>query len=370
MIRRTLVAVVLALALVGGAGGCSLSLRDVPMPKLVDGPTYEVDAVFDSALNLPVDSPVKLDGATIGQVSEVRVEDYRAHVSMEIVNDQRLRAGARAEIRLTSPMGTAFVELVDGPRSRRPLVEGSTIPVERTTKSPDVDDLLSALSVVVTGGSFADIRTIVTELNTALRGNKGNVRQLLGRLDDTVTNLNRHTGLFTSALDRLDTLSTQLARDTPKLVDATETLTPAVRALSRQRKDLVGLLEKVGRLGDSSDSLLQATRTDLVAVLRDAVPVLDTLVRRQKDLTRSFRGLIEFGRKTDVASPGDFSNFDLTFLLDPEALDPLAGQTPPKDPEVPDTEEPPGLPLGLSEAEGGLRKLLKGLGGAGTGGRQ
>ncbi|NYG60165.1 phospholipid/cholesterol/gamma-HCH transport system substrate-binding protein [Nocardioides daedukensis] len=367
MIRR--IATAAALCLVMAGGGCSLSLQDVPLPSLVSGPTYEVEAVFESALNLPVDSPVKMDGATVGQVTSVRVEDYAAHVKMKIIEDQPLRAGGRAEIRLTSPMGTAFVELIDGKGENLP--EGSVIPLANTTKSPDVADLLASLSVVVTGGSFADIKTIIDEVNIALDQNTGDVRELMGRLNSVVTGLNDHTELFESSLDRIDTVSQQLAEDTPGLVDAVDVLTPAVTAISGQRKELLALLKSVGPLAKSSAELLTSTKTDLVKALQDAGPVLDVLVRSQDTLTRSFRGLIAFGSKTDAASPGDFSNFDLTFLLDPDALNPLPGQTTPKDPDVPDTEDPPGLPdlnlpdLGLPS----LDDLLSSLQGLATGGR-
>src|SRR3546814_2132922 len=76
-----------------------------------------------------------MDGATVGQVTAVRVEDYAAHVKMKIIEDQPLRAGGRAEIRLTSQMGTAFVELIDGKGENLP--EGSVIGLASTTKSPD-----------------------------------------------------------------------------------------------------------------------------------------------------------------------------------------------------------------------------------------
>src|SRR3546814_16606241 len=89
---------------------------------------------------------------------------------------------------LTSPMGTAFVELIDGKGENLP--EGSVIGLASTTKSPDVADLLASLSVVVTGGSFADIKTIIDEVNVALDQNTGDVRELMGRRNSLVTGPN------------------------------------------------------------------------------------------------------------------------------------------------------------------------------------
>ncbi|MFS3130150.1 MlaD family protein [Nocardioides sp. Bht2] len=321
MIRRLVTAPLLAATLFLG-GGCGLSLDDVPMPSLIDGPTYQLTAVFDNALNLPVDSPVKWGGRTVGQVVSVTVSDYRAEVVMKVQEDARIRSGGRAEIRLTSPMGTAFVELLDGPQRNAALADGARIDVASTTRAPDVADLLSSLSVVVTGGAFADIGTVVDELNVALTGNAPEARALLAGLDRTVTDLNAHTAEFDRALRGVNRLSRRLAEDAPYLVDAVGELRPAVRALRSQQADLLTLLAEVQRLGDSTDLFLDTVQEDLVSTVRNAGPVLDSLRRSQRNLVRGMRGLIKFGELTDDASPGDFSNFDLTLLLDPDGLNP------------------------------------------------
>ncbi|WP_110206397.1 MCE family protein [Nocardioides daejeonensis] len=322
MIARS-VTLVLTVALL--LCGCGLDLHDVPMPRLVDGPTRTLTAEFESALNLPVESPVKLDGRIVGQVEAIDVVDYRARVRMAVSTAVTLHEGTRAEIRLTSPMGTAFVELVDGRRSAL-LATDAVLGPDATTRAPDVADLLSSLSVVVTGGSFADVKTIVDELNVALGGNAPVVRSLMGRLNRVVTDLNAHTASFDAALDAVDRLSGRLAADAPVLVEAIRAIDPAVRALGDQRADLMRLLDTVHRLAGTGKEVIPALRDDLVATLEHTGPVLAALTRNRENLNRTMRGLIEFGRRTDAASPGDFSNFDLTLLLDPQGLDPAPGQ--------------------------------------------
>ena len=195
--------------------GCGLELRDVPMPGLVSGPTYTVDAVFENALNLPVQAPVKLDGDTIGEVSSIRVEDYRARVRLRLKDSVALSRGTRAGIRLTSAMGEAFVELVPPATPGRPLRPGDVLGVHATSTAPDTTDLLSALSVVVTGGSFADLQVVVSELRTALHGNTDEARRLLSRLDRMVSGLNQRTRTIDEALDQMDRLSLWLATPGP-----------------------------------------------------------------------------------------------------------------------------------------------------------
>ncbi|MBM0125540.1 MCE family protein [Pimelobacter simplex] len=322
MTRRALATLTL---LVGAlTAGCGLTLDDVPLPDLVDGPTYAVTIEFADALNLPVDAPVKLDGATVGQVSAVEAGDYVAEVELALSTSVELRDSSRAEIRLTSPMGTAFVQLFPG-QTGTVLADGATLPVAATGSAPDVTDLLSALSTVVTGGSFADISTIVDQLNVALTGNADDVRRLLRRLDTAVTELNADFPQVDRLTASLDRLTTRLAGDLPQVTGSLTTLTGLVTTLDQQRAQLVTAMESLSRFDAVATPLTDAVRADLVAQLQDMGPVVRTLLAGRDDIDGVMNGLVAFAEGSDKAAPGDFANFDLTFLLDLKALTATGG---------------------------------------------
>ncbi|WGY03512.1 MlaD family protein [Nocardioides sp. QY071] len=311
--------------LVGGlTAGCGLTLEDVPLPSLVDGPTYAVTIEFADALNLPVDAPVKLDGATVGQVTAVEAGDYVAEVELALSTSVRLRDSSRAEIRLTSPMGTAFVQLLPG-ETGTVLADGATLPVAATGSAPDVTDLLSALSTVVTGGSFADISTIIDQLNVALTGNADDVRRLLRRLDTAVTDLNADFPRVDRLTASLDRLTTRLAGDLPEITRSLTTLTGLVATFDQQRAQLVTAMESLSRFDAVATPLTEAVRADLVAQLEDMEPVVRTLLAGRDDIDGVMTGLVAFAEGSDQAAPGDFANFDLTFLLDLKALTATGG---------------------------------------------
>ena len=323
--RRAAAAVVLLLGLTACGGP---ALEDLPYPKLVDGDTMRLDAVFDDALNLPPQAPVKMDGVVVGQVGDIRADDFRAHVELDVLRTADLRRGTTAQIRLTAPMGTSYVELTngDGPE----LVEGAVL--TDTTHAPEVTDLLSAMSVLVTGGSFGDIGTIIDELNKALDGNAGEVRKLLADLSDASGDLLARTALFDRSLAAMDRLSGQLAADSPKLVAAVDDLAPAIRVASRQRAPLMRLLGEVDRFSDTARTAIGRTRTDLLTTLDRLGPVLASLQHTRHLVLPVLRGIVRFGSKTRAATPGDYSNFDLRFELDPDSLLPHQGDDPPLDP--------------------------------------
>ncbi len=317
--RRLLARLIAAVIGLGALTGCGLELKDVPLPGLVGGPTYGITAEFSDALNLPVDAPVKLEGVTVGQVTAVRAGDYVAEVDLAISDDVVLRSSSRAAIRLTSPMGTAYVQLVPGKKGR-PMRDGAIIAADRTHEAPDVTDLLTALSTVVTGGSFGDISTIIGELNVALTGNAPQVRRLLRRLDTVVTDLNDRFPTVDRLTRSLDRLSRRLAGDVPTISASVEELAGLVESLERQRGTMMRTLGSLRRFEATATPFSEEVSGDLRATLRSARTVLRTLVDNQRDIDGVMAGLIAFATGSDEATPGDFANFDLTFLLDLRAL--------------------------------------------------
>ncbi len=198
---------------------------------------------------------MKRDGATIGQVEAIEVDDFQAHVRMKLVESVQLRKGTQAEIRLTSPMGTAFVELTDGDGA--PMAAGSMIPASATNQAPDVTDLLSSLSVVVTGGSYADLKTIVDELNVALTGNADDVRRLLGRLDSSMGSLQAHTASSTG-LGRAAPADGELAGDA-RCWPRGHRDHPGGALARRQRESMMTLLAELRRFGRTGAHVVNAS---------------------------------------------------------------------------------------------------------------
>lgn len=366
--RRLLVLLVATVGLV--ASGCGLSLESVPMPSGVSGPSYEVKAQFRNALNLPEGAPVKLRGNRVGTVQEIRAHDYVARVTLRLRKDTPIVRGTRAEVRTTAPMGEAYVELTPPADTGHAvaLADGDTLPLSATTTAPDVSDLLVALSATVTGGPFADISTIIKQLDVALEGRTGNVHDLLARLDTLVTGLNAHTDDIDRVLDGMDRLGSALAADAPTLSRAIDDLTPAISTLRGQRASLMTMLDRITRLSTVSRRAISATKDSLVRQVEEVGPVLSTLIANMDQMRPLLQGVLDFGSALDSASPGDYARFDLTALLAPGDLSNLPGvpqpgkpgSPSPKPPTVPGLPGAPGLPGLPGEDPLGLGGLLGG----------
>lgn len=298
--------------------GCGKSLSDVPLPSEVSGPTYELDAVFDSALNLPRQAPVKVDGRTVGQVESVKAVDYTAHVRMTVSKDTRLPVGTRAEVRLSAPVGEAFVALTPPAKASAPVLkDGDVIQRDDTGTAPDTTDLLTGLSTAVTGGSYADLKVVVEELVKAFDGRGKDVRTLVKRLDRFVTTVNDRRDEIDAALDGLDRLSAHLAADTDSLAASTASIAPAVRQLAAQQDDAMRMVTSLTKLGDAGSDVIERTRSTIGQQVRDLDAVLKEIVAAQESIGPILTGVQAFADGLDRATPGDYAMFDLTILANP-----------------------------------------------------
>jgi phospholipid/cholesterol/gamma-HCH transport system substrate-binding protein len=69
---------------------------------------------FDSLGELRKGNPVKLEGLVIGRVSDIRLDDRKLKVAMEIKQDAPVKNDSVASIQLTSLLGTSYVNVTFG----------------------------------------------------------------------------------------------------------------------------------------------------------------------------------------------------------------------------------------------------------------
>jgi phospholipid/cholesterol/gamma-HCH transport system substrate-binding protein len=184
--------------------------------------------------------------------------------------------------------------------------------------------VLGALSMLLNGGGVAQIKTISTELNTALSGNEPEVRSLLANLDTLVSGLDDRKTEITRALDGLNRLSATLNDHRGQIESALDDLAPGLKELERQRGELVDMLQSLDRLSGVATNVVNRSRDDVLADLKSLQPTLQKLAESGQDLPNSLQILGSFPF-TDAAVPGfagDYSNLyvradlDLTTTLD------------------------------------------------------
>ncbi|MDF3300654.1 MCE family protein [Streptomyces tropicalis] len=303
--------------------GCEFNgWYDVPLPggAASDGHAYHVTVDFRDVLDLVPQSAVKVNDVTVGTVEKVELDGWHARVRLRIADSVKLPGNAVADLRQTSMLGEKYVAL-SAPAGLRPvgrLHDGDRIPLSRSGRNPEVEEVLSALSALLNGGGVAQLKTITVELNKALSGREDRVRSLLKQLDTFLGGLDDQRAEIVRALKGVDRLARRLKKEKRTIALAVDTMPPALKALADQRKDLTKMLTALSRLGRTGTKVVNASHDDTVADLKNLRPILQELNKAGDDLPNSLELLTTypFPRNATDAVKGDYVNLKITADLD------------------------------------------------------
>jgi phospholipid/cholesterol/gamma-HCH transport system substrate-binding protein len=297
MRTKALIATVAVAALT--LGGCGFSgIYDIPLPggaDLGDHP-YTVKAQFKDVLDLTPQAGVKVDDVPIGRVESIGLtpDGWNAEVTLRVNGDVKLPANALANLRQSSLLGEKYVQLSAPSTGQGNLADGAVIPLDRTNRSVEVEEVLGSLSLLLNGGGVEQLNTITKELNNATEGREPDLKALLTNANQLVTNLDKQSGNITRALDGLNRLSTTLNDQKDKLVTAVDNIGPGLGVLEQQRGQLVTMLNALQNLSGVAIDTVNKSKADLVADLKALLPTLQKLGEAGSDLPKALELLLTF----------------------------------------------------------------------------
>jgi phospholipid/cholesterol/gamma-HCH transport system substrate-binding protein len=258
---------------------------------------YTIQAQFADVLDLVQQSGVKVADVPVGRVTKISLgPKWTAVVTMVINGNVKLPANAVASIQQSSLLGEKFVRLAPPP-SEQPegrLGNGALIPISRTGRSVEVEELLGALSLVLNGGGLANLQTINHELGVALQGRESGVRDTLTQLQTFIGGLDSQKEQINRALDSVNALAGTLAAHTDTLKTALDDIGPGLDVLNQQRQLLVQMLQSLARLGNVGTRIINESGANTVADLQLLQPIISQLAAAGSDLTGSLQLLLTY----------------------------------------------------------------------------
>jgi phospholipid/cholesterol/gamma-HCH transport system substrate-binding protein len=286
-------AVILALL----ASGCSGfdGVYDLPLPgnKVSKDDGFLISADFADVLNVVPRSAVMVGDVPVGQVEEVSRVGWHARVTMRVSKDVVLPDDAEAQIKQTSLLGEKFVELAapasdaGQPQGAGRLGHGDVIPMDRTGRNPEVEEVLGALSFLLSGGGIGQLQTITQELNDMMEGRTDKIRDVLGRVNTLVATLDSQKGDIIQAMESINGLSKTLVAEKKTIGAALDAAGPAIKVLRQQHGELVKMLVELDRFGVVGTRVINKIKDDLVAELRHLEPVLRQFANADGEASRA-----------------------------------------------------------------------------------
>ncbi|HVV30335.1 MAG TPA: MCE family protein [Mycobacteriales bacterium] len=313
--RRRGVAV---LVLAGTVALCGCSIRGsqtlpTPFVKGEGSGSYTVTVEMADVANLVRHAEVKVDDVTVGTIKSMKVDGWHATVTIGLKKDVKLPANAVAKIGQKSLLGAEYLDL-SAPTGTAPtgqLHDGSVIPLDQTSRYPETEEVLAALSTVLNGSGLAQVHTIATELNQVLSGRQQDTRALLTNLNTFVGGLDGQKSDIVAAIDHVNTLAASLGSQNQVIGTAIDKIGPGLAALEDNRVDLTNTLTALSHLGDVATQVINASQQDLVGTLHDLQPALKALADTGQDLPESIGELATYPFPLDNVTRtfrGDYSN--------------------------------------------------------------
>ncbi len=322
---RTRTAAVAAAGMVAGVAlaGCDFDgAYDLPLPgHPVDADeAFEVTAYFEDVLNVVPRSPVMVDDVVVGEVTEVERVGWNAKVTMLVREDVKLPDNTIADIRQVSLLGEKYVALAEPAQpSAGRLSDGDEIALAATGRNPEVEDVLGALSMLLSGGGVAQLSTITREANLVMSGREDRLRGLLSSLDSVVGTLNQQRGDIINALESLDSLTATLNAEKDTIGAALDATGPAIEVLAAQHDELIAMLGALERLGKVGTRVINASKEDVLSILGDLGPILRRLSEADEQLAPGLNLLVSFPfpQSANAIVEGDYADtvarFDFNF---------------------------------------------------------
>ncbi len=306
------------------SSGCAFQgVNSLPLPGAVgrgpDAKIYHVEVA--NIATLESNSPVMIGDVVVGSVGKMTVKDWHADVEVSVKPDVVVPANVVATVGQTSLLGSMHLAL-NPPIGQQPsgrLPAGATIPLSKSSTYPTTEKTLASLAALVNGGGLGQIGDIIHNFSTAMSGREADVRDLLVRLDDFVSVLDRQRENIVSAIQDLNRVAATFAGQKDVINRVIHEVPPALDVLIKERPRITTALQKLGTLSDTATQLANDAQADLVTDLKHLEPVLRALANVGPDLPVALgyapnfpysQGLI------DRAVRGDYMNlfavFDLT----------------------------------------------------------
>lgn len=318
--------------------GCGFSPYALPLPggaDVGDNP-YKVKVHFRDVLDLVPQSAVRVDDVAVGKVRKIELNGWTAVVTVEVNRKVKLPDNAKATIRQTSLLGEKFVSL-DAPTEGGigNLRDGDVIPLDRSGRNPEIEEVLGAMSLLFNGGGLEKTKTIVKEFNNVLDGREPEVKSLLTQTSNLVGQLDDNKQALLTSLEKVNRLAVETNKQKGPITEALDDLPAALTVVNEQRDDLVQLLQALDRLSDVGTHVVKKSKDDVIKDLQLLAPAIRELADAGDDLPAALSTLPTYpfsdgyvGGSAEAAKDyhmGDYSNLSVRLDVSEDQLSQFLG---------------------------------------------
>jgi phospholipid/cholesterol/gamma-HCH transport system substrate-binding protein len=287
---RDFAAVLGMVAIAAGVGGYILSHERLRFPLIEDKPFVLWVEMSNAQGVIPGQGQtVRVAGMKVGDVGQVKLEDGKAIVKLELESehDDLVRSDATVLLRPRTGLKDMFLALDPGTEEARALEEDERIPVKNSAPDVNPDEILAVLD----SDTRAYLKLLINGAGKGLAGRALDLRQVFRRL-----------GPLHRDLDRLNSLVVQRRRNLARLV---HNYGSTVSRLGQEDEDLTALVSNASKVFtrlSREDTQISAAVSRLPSALRQSEATLRKVDVLGQEAGPAFEALRPAVRQIDDAN--------------------------------------------------------------------
>ncbi|GAA3156750.1 hypothetical protein GCM10010466_54470 [Planomonospora alba] len=272
---RLLLALVLALA------GCGLQTLGAPSGDLT------LSATFDDVQSLVAGHSVQIADVRVGSVTDVRLEGYRARVTMSIEDGNRVPEGTSAVVAKTSILGENYIELRlpegRGMDTGPFLADGAVI--GKTSVEPDIEQVTARAGPLIDALGAQDVNAVLDAAATGIGGKGEDLNRLLRQATEITAAYAESRRELARTVEALARLGDDLAEGSAELEKLPGNVQAAAARLNHGRKHVKKTLRELTALArEVNTTVYPRHAARLRTLLQRFDAVTSAAVRGKEDL--------------------------------------------------------------------------------------
>lgn len=244
---------------------------------------------------LNVGGDVRMNGAIVGRVSDVRAEEGGARVSLQINSDdaRRIPTDTVARILPTTLFGQKFVELTSSSTTAAGhLTDGSVIAEDLSAEAIELTDVIDNLDPVLAAIRPDKLSAALGGLADGLSGRGDDLARLIVGGGDYLAELNGQTDLFERDLALFADVAGQYADATPDFLEVLENSTVTAGTVADRSISLGGFLSALTDAAVAGTDLVSVNSARLAESARLSRPTLELLADYSPQLVCMIQGFL------------------------------------------------------------------------------
>ncbi|WP_149360410.1 MCE family protein [Lolliginicoccus suaedae] len=253
---------------------------------------------------LSTGSDVKLGGALVGEVTDVRLRsDFTVEVSLAIVGSSAhlVPSSVTARIVPKTLFGERYVQLVDTGVRSRPVQQGDVIHEDASGSTVDAARMYDVFHDLLDAVPPADLAMTLGSINAAVAGRGERIGEMMDRFSRMAESINTEAPALEQQLGDLAVLSETYSDVLPELVVALDDLRGTNRTIIERSADLAAMHESLIGAGMDAARFLEENEDHIIGIAADSRETLGLLARYSPMFGCSLSYFAELRDRLEVA---------------------------------------------------------------------